>query len=305
MKYGLKCPVTSRLAIPGEVELPWNGWTVKFTPGLNNYLTELTLSASGQDPEPYRNSAQVDKAANKVTVQVNRDQVLHSRLLEAVKSLESILGFYLNLKRIHWESSSVFVEPETTEEASLVDIRQWEVIYTVGDPELTANREQLINIVALAGSCLPLATTLSFFREGATDSKTFRYISAFFNFYFVLEGLFGNGKTKNRDVEAEFKRSNELREAIALVVSRGFEPTYGEDVSVEDRLKGMNKPFDADGIIHMLVWMRGDLHHYVGDPRKGTPLNQDRYQSLAAFCLDLCGVILHARINELSHPQAT
>jgi hypothetical protein len=39
---------------------------------------------------------------------------------------------------------------------------------------------------------------IAFFREGKNDYIEQKFINAFFNFYFVLEGMFGNGKTKKQ-----------------------------------------------------------------------------------------------------------
>jgi hypothetical protein len=44
-------------------------------------------------------------------------------------------------------------------------------------------------------------------RKGYLDMEEWRYIEAIYDFYFMLETLYGNGKTKNVDVQREFLAS--------------------------------------------------------------------------------------------------
>ena len=66
-----------------------------------------------------------------------------------------------------------------------------------------------------------LTTIESFWREGENEMFAGRFINAFYNFYFVLEGLYGNRKWRNDDLEAEFNASAELKASLDhLVLSR-------------------------------------------------------------------------------------
>jgi hypothetical protein len=53
-----------------------------------------------------------------------------------------------------------------------------------------------------------LSETMAFCREGISDINTFRYITAFFSFYFVIEGLYANGKWRLNEVTAEYLKSD-------------------------------------------------------------------------------------------------
>jgi hypothetical protein len=54
---------------------------------------------------------------------------------------------------------------------------------------------------------------------------------------FVMEGLYGNGKTKNPAVEAEFKRSKRLVDTVQTMIDRGLPNSYGEDEGILERLE--------------------------------------------------------------------
>lgn len=101
-----------------------------------------------------------------------------------------------------------------------------------------------------------LINPLAFFREGVNDFKTFRYINSFFNFYFVLEGLYGNGKTKNKDVAREFADSIEFNNIIISEIERlKQEPEHWTKLNEMCRVR--SKKINAKGIIHLLVLTRG------------------------------------------------
>jgi hypothetical protein len=54
----------------------------------------------------------------------------------------------------------------------------------------------------------------------------------------------------------------------------------------------------VDGIIHLLVWLRGDLHHFVNNPKKltGSPFTHQRYHIVAWFIHDICTSVLSDEI---------
>jgi len=102
------------------------------------------------------------------------------------------------------------------------------------------------------------------------------YIEAYYDFYFVLETLYGSGKTKNSAIEKEFLSSKELMSAISAVkcdseLIKGIKATQREEF-VE---KYKDKP--VDDIIRKLISLRGFLHHQnPKHPDAWTPDNQER-----------------------------
>lgn len=55
---------------------------------------------------------------------------------------------------------------------------------------------------------------LSFYRKGTVDFHEQRYLESMYDFYFMLESAFGEGKTKNYQVKKAFMESVALRECI-------------------------------------------------------------------------------------------
>ena len=239
-----------------------------FEPNADGFLARVTAIASVPNPAGFTTRTIMDTEQRKFSIQVNRDEKLHSELMIAIQSLESILGFYFNVKNIHWNHVEAFVEVENDAESSQIEVFRWFIKPGVTDAESEISGEQMALVISTAEQSEDLATTLAFYREGANDMRNLRYVSAFFNFYFVLEGLYGNGKTKNPAVEAEFKRSKRLVETVQAMIDRGLPKSYGEDEGILERLERMKKKCSVDNIIALMVSTRGDLHHHVGNPKR-------------------------------------
>ena len=242
-----------------------------------------------QDATRYASKAEIDQPAKTLRLHVQRDESLRDEMMSVLHSLESFLAIYANLEQIHWDCVEEFVEPENDEEIKLLNVHTWKTSPALHDPDIALSADELHWLITRAKQCKSMTTTISFHREGVNNLRRFQNISAFFNFYFVLEGHYGNGKFKSDQVKAEFRRSRNLVTAIGAVISSDFPVAVGEDRGIPEMLRNMNKSCNVDGLIHLLVHTRGDLHHYAGDkqPAKGSPLLNERYRSLAQFSLKL------------------
>ena len=222
-------------------------------------------------------------------------------MMHALQSLESFLSFYGNLESIHWNAVEAYVEAEAEEEKKYLEIESWSIMPAINDPVVVLSPEQLVLIITRAERCEAMTTTLSFHRAGINDVRRLEHISAFFNFYFVLEGLYGNGKFKSEQVKNEFRKSATLVGAIENLIAEGFPRPMGEDVGVPEMLRKIGKGCDADGLIHLLVHTRGDLHHYAGVKKKttGSPLMNEGYRSWAQFCLKFSQSVLEYELTRM------
>jgi hypothetical protein len=66
-----------------------------------------------------------------------------------------------------------------------------------------------------------------------------------------------------------------------------------------------NYLYNVDGVIHALVSLRGDLHHFTNSKTKqpGTPFTHDYYEGITHFMEILCRVVLKAEIAALLPKQ--
>ena len=202
--------------------------------------------------------------------------------------LESMFAFpKAFLRKIYWENPKQEFIPETEEEIlkfkdSKVIGAKWEVSYPSDYSILSEDYfiELMLNRHKYADLMIPKV----FFREGVNELKAFRYINAFYNFYFVIEDLYGEGKAKNEQVEREFKKSNEFRSFVQWMIDNiknDDDKKHFNDISVY--LKKYRKNFDIDGIIFIIIRVRGQLHHYSkkNTQIQGTPFNHYQFETFA------------------------
>jgi hypothetical protein len=143
-----------------------------------------------------------------------------------------------------------------------------------------------------AGSKLDLILPLAFFREGLNAHRQARFATAFINFYFFLEGRYAGGLTNNRRVERAFLEAKELVSAAESVVSTFSNPAIRErhSESILRWLQMCHREMNSEGLLGLLVWMRGNLLHF--NPRSSTPkshpMNEREYEALSYVALAIC-----------------
>lgn len=118
---------------------------------------------------------------------------------------------------------------------------------------------------------------LSFFRQGKNDMRDGKYIEAYYDFYFVLEAIYGSGKTKNSAIEKEFSNNPQLIRYIEEV-KIDSEILIGMRVEHRDEFVSNYKDKDPTDIIKMIVNKRGFLHHQ--NPKHPTAWTPDRQEDV-------------------------
>jgi len=125
---------------------------------------------------------------------------------------------------------------------------------------------------------------VTFYARGSNDASAHRYIEAFYNLFFFLEYLYGNGKSGPKKVLEAFMSSEELRNAIEKVIAEN--PT-GLIVSREfsEKLGNMS----TSDVLEALIDIRGTLHH-PNHRRPGTwsPGKQSAFSNESIFLQFVC-----------------
>jgi hypothetical protein len=213
-------------------------------------------------------------------------------LLQLLQFLEATGSFWLGIQRIRWDEAEYGWEAEDEQERGELQIfsfAQKQPVYERREQrvqplllwELLTRRMELNYLV------LPM----SFFREGMNDFTAHRYVNAYHNFYFFLEDLYGDGKTKNRQVAAAFRRSKQIQAALRQLLADSDGNGLGAHLgAVGEFAKMEGCAMTPDGLIDLIVKVRGNLHHFSQKSTrlKGHPLNQDRFRSMAYLLMGVC-----------------
>jgi len=126
--------------------------------------------------------------------------------------------------------------------------------------------------------------------------QSFRYVQAFYSFYFVIEGLFAGGKTGEKAVLKEFSKSMEFSQIAKDQLESIFkEPRHRASLKKLFAEEGCST--DAPGLQQFLYKIRGNLHHYArrSPKTRGTPFNQKEYESIALLTMLIATAVIANR----------
>jgi hypothetical protein len=219
--------------------------------------------------------------------------------MELLQYLESELSFYANLKKIYWEIPNITVIPENDEDKNVANVLSVELTEKrYPDPKIKLTLDVFENMVLNKKTYDFLTIPKSFFREGEREFKSFRYINAFYNYYFILEDLYGKGKTRNYAIEENFKKSLTFRNHIDWIINNGLKGKH--KTNIQTLLSEENKSYDVDGLIELIVKVRGNLHHFSSksSKHKGTPFNHQHFESMALLLGCLSKMCIMQKIDE-------
>jgi hypothetical protein len=105
--------------------------------------------------------------------------------------------------------------------------------------------------------------------------------------------LYGKGKTKNYLVKKEFLKSIHINYAINQVIN---DLLYDSEIhsryylKIVYFLKEANLGFSKEGVIKLIINLRGNLHHFSmkNIAKSGHPFNREEFKSIAFLLMHLC-----------------
>jgi len=298
MKFSLECDAQTKIALNQEIKIKHGDKEYVFTPNKEGLLYKIKIIVVVSKPKEFYSQI-IQTPGEKVSarITINRDKQLYDELIGEFQELESTLAFNGNLKKIFWDTpkDEVICENEEEREKACLFSSHWQREYP--DPIKHIDEDILKDIIISKEKYNHLTIPKAFWREGNNEFKEFRYINAFFNFYFILEGLYGDGNTKNQLVEKAFKESKEFREFVEFIIE-SLKKNQRHFQKINEMLKFRNKILDVDNLISLIVSTRGDLHHFMNNPNKvqGTPFNHKEFETIAWVSL---GIAVRAILQKI------
>lgn len=299
MRFSIECKVESKIKIPKEISIKHEDREYIFYPDENKLLARIKIIADVMHPEKFYSTIESYPTEEvKHSLKINQDRELFDSIINDFQQLESRLSVIGNLRRILLNEPIYDVICDSVEEEQKTKIAgKYSFKSEYPDRIFAFDESDFSSIIDTKEKYAYLTTPMAFFREGKNDFDSFRYINAFINFYFVLEGLYGGGKTKNYAVEEEFKKSNEFCESVEVAI-RELEKAPQHLENINAMLKFRSKNLDLEGITHLLVSTRGELHHFAINSSKtqGTPFNHKKFESIAWVSLFLASAAINLKI---------
>jgi hypothetical protein len=215
-----------------------------------------------------------------------------------IRGLQNILSLFgdVEIDTENWEISFI---PESDDEKLVLPVTRFKQETSRRAPVIIANLDHDTLTKAVAASLYAELFTinfpLSFFRKGRRSMKEGQFIGAFYEFYFVLETLYGNGKTKNYAIESEFKKSHLLRTAARDALE--FSEANFADQKIRTEFVKKFQGLDEDSLIHYLVERRGFLHHHTARNRNAWHPAHEKDFEIDALIIQ--GITLQVLIEEV------
>lgn len=291
MKLSLECSVKGKVKIGRQLKVVNGLKEYLLIPDDKGWLSSIKIIKKVAVPQKY--SAKIEPGEGKVKAKIvidgDRDEYLE--LVREFQELESVLSFATtgSLKSVAWDAPREDFIPETEEEKRQVSVYGFH--FTKEYPDYPASLDEgafdvIIKSKEHYGSLL---MPKAFYKDGINEFTSRRYINAFYNFYFVLEDFYGEGKTKNKDIADAFRNSKDFREILEWMIKENLDKYERHRISIKRFCDEEKVKYDIDGLIDLLQKVRGNLHHYSSRSSKhlGTPFSHEDFESIAFLTMGL------------------
>lgn len=300
MRFALVCDVESSIQLANEVVVKVGDREYSFMPDDTNTLRKIKVTAEVARPELFT-SGSLHHPTLGPTFAMGMDGELHEALIHELQELESLLAFSFLLNKIHWEHPREERIAERPEERGFTfhfAPEYTEVRMPITEADLTSllNNKKLLS---------PLTVVKSFWREARNAYNASRYISAFVNSFFILEGLYANGKFSKKDICREFLDYAPFVNSITRVFAMVQEECPEHLDKLSKALEQRGKTLDVTEFTTLLVETRAELSHFIArDVRKRERLFEESYWSISFVCLRLATVLIEHE-SDLLFPSDT
>lgn len=223
-------------------------------------------------------------------------------LMKALRTLEGFLSVY-GLEEIKLDEVDTSWLAETEAEKQKFGEQHLKLKHTGSKaPNVKIPFAVVKRSVMASTQTLDWEVPLSFYRKGTNDFRDRKYIDAIHDFYFLIETLFGNGKTKNYQVKEEFKKSQPLIALTVQVLKQGEQTILNRGTRTtilnEFRQKHANKT-PAQYFDH-IVDLRGFLHHHSLQYKAiWNPSMEYEYELDATLLSYLCFLICSQKVESI------
>lgn len=218
--------------------------------------------------------------------------------------VESALSYStrFSLQEIDWDTPDQEYIAESDEDRELLSVSAFS--YTRGYPEtkVLVTEDALAQVVQLAPEYDDLRIAKAFWREGMGYFMAFRYVQAFYQFYFVIEDFFAGGKSGKKGVMGAFHKSAGLMEHCTNYLDR-VEEDARHWKSLKEHFGEFKCAVSPQGLAELLFEMRGALHHYSRHSQRsrGTPFNQSDYETISLVAMQIATSGIAYREVEISN----
>lgn len=303
MKISLECSIKGKVKINNLIKVIYGKKEYILIPDKKGWLSSIKIVKQVESPEKYSTEMLPGKGDVKLEIQIHGDREEKLELVRELQELESVLSFDTggSLKSIAWDKPKEEFIPETEEEKKRVSANQFQFWKDHIEYPSSLDEKIFEDVIKTKERYNSLIVPKAFYKEGINEFTSHRYINAFYNFYFVLEDLYGEGKTRNNDVADGFRKSQDFTEIMEWMIQNlDKDKKHKNNIVKFCNEEGVS--YDVGGLIKLLLKVRGNLHHYSSRSSKhlGTPFSHEEFESIAYLTLGLSVHTILRRIVDIN-----
>lgn len=201
-----------------------------------------------------------------------------------LQTLQGALSLF-GLKRIDWERFEIEWFPDNDEEKENLKLFSYKREPRSLEPHEI--RQLPVDIIARAALSEPdlygIKTILNFFRRGRASFFEKEYISSIYQFYFIIESLYADGKFRRKGTVKSMLESKEFMQC--LLTTTDWESSFAyEPLADINSVKARYGSLGPKELVEKIFDTRGFLHHHSPKRRDiWNPENQERFKVDAMF----------------------
>lgn len=183
-------------------------------------------------------------------------------LLEWLQYIEAMGAFNFGVEKVLWDRATYCWIAETDEEHMKTPLAEYTRTPQEGGQKKRLTNSNLFNVVIYRRQLKDLYIPFTYYKEGQRFFHECNYYFAFINFFMMLEYCFSGGKFRTAEMIKNFKAEKVLKLSILQFLSM---PSMQKGDTIwnwlENECKHYSKALDFEGLVFLLVTIRGELAH--------------------------------------------
>ena len=243
------------------------------------------LSVAIHDPTGNLNPRVTPNPSAEVKLNVDIPAEIHTRTLSIARTFVATLGMRGADTKVVAFPSKYEWEPDLDGE-SMPSISEWRINRERREGSHVARLDEIIHSVVSVGRMMRWVEVIEFHNAGVENFLAERYADSLRYNFFVIESLFGAGRTNPKKLVAEFKQH--LRLAVATRSALRFPRLFVKGQLELDQYRLQYAALKwQDALLHLAV-TRGSISHHNGDsPKRWTVAHQQQFQLDATLMVNI------------------
>lgn len=294
MKLRLSFDVKSNMRLDDHWPIAVNGVLYEFVVNQQNLVEGIVATIPSVHPDEMPTITQTDDGATpQINIPIIRHYPFISHDLKVFQGIACPHGsIEIDVTRPEYEWI-----PESEEEKEKLKLYRFKSNQEPMNPRIGASFDVIARALIVSGRLPEYEVPLSFFRRGVQDYHNDDYRLAFYNYYFFLESMYGEGKFKERDLTKIFGQNAELMKAVSKARDETINMRMVERNAFYKMLSETNDP---QIILKKTILRRGESHHHsTKNPKAWHPDKQDDFLTESVFLHLVCMDMIHGLEGQL------